>query len=108
MGKSIQKLVIVSHVVHYCFENRLFAYGPYAREIDLWGDLFPYVQIVAPVRYGRPPGDSVAFSGNNISILRVIETGGDSFRAKLAQLVCLPSIVSGLCRAMRSADAIHV
>jgi hypothetical protein len=39
MSKALQNLAIVSHVIPYCSEDRLFAYRPYAREIDVWADL---------------------------------------------------------------------
>jgi hypothetical protein len=38
-AKRLHSLVIVGHVVHYCSEGGLFAYGPYAPEIDVWADL---------------------------------------------------------------------
>jgi len=106
---SVRRLVIVSHVVHYRYGGKLHAYGPYAREIDIWADLFPEVVIASPCREGeRPPGDCVAFTRPNISILPQKETGGTTLRAKLAQFLMLPVLIWGLCRAMRSADAIHV
>src|SRR5665213_3988922 len=41
------KLLVVSHVPHYAQAGRLHAYGPYAREIDLWAQIFDHVQIAA-------------------------------------------------------------
>lgn len=103
-----QKLLIVSHVVHYRHAGGLYAYGPYAREIDIWADLFPRVIIAAPCRNETPPPDCLAFTRNNISIDPQLETGGHTVAAKAKQLALLPLLVLGLCRAMRRADAIHV
>lgn len=100
--------MIVSHVVHYCSEGGVFAYGPYAREIAMWADLFPRIVIAAPLRYAPPPADCQAFRRSNISVLPVKEAGGPSLRAKFTQLLSLPSLIASLCRAMRTADAIHV
>lgn len=108
MSNPIADLLIVSHVVHYYAEGRIFAYGPYAREIDVWADLFPQVRIAAPTRQQLPPADCLAFTRSNISMHPVTETGGSSFGAKLRQLASLPSLVGALCEAMRRADAIHV
>jgi glycosyltransferase involved in cell wall biosynthesis len=108
MPKKIRQLLIVSHVVHYCFENRVFAYGPYAREIDIWADLFPSIAIAAPIRHASPPPDCLPFTRANISVFPVTETGGDSLRSRIAQLLSLPLLIRGLCAAMRKADAIHV
>jgi len=101
-------LVIVSHVVHFCSGNRLFAYGPYAREVDVWADLFSQVVIAAPLRLDAPPDDSLPFQRSNISMFPMKETGGDSWRAKLAQALCLPVLVGRLVEVMLQADAIHV
>jgi glycosyltransferase involved in cell wall biosynthesis len=101
-------LVIVSHVVHFDAGTRLLAYGPYAREIDIWADLFDQVIIAGPVSSRTPDGDAVPFTRPNIAIHAVPETGGRTVGAKLAQLAMLPSIIWSLVAAMRRADAIHV
>lgn len=102
------RLVIVSGVVHYQSEGRLWAYGPYAREIDIWADLFSEVVIAAPCCSETPAADSLPFTRDNIAIAPQMETGGNSLRAKLIQLILLPWLVRGLWRAMRHADAVHV
>jgi glycosyltransferase involved in cell wall biosynthesis len=102
------RLLIVSHVVHYRFEGRLFAYGPYAREIDLWADLFRELVIASPCREERPPGDCLEFTRRNISMAPQKQSGGETLSAKIALLATLPAMLLGLVRAMRNADAIHV
>jgi glycosyltransferase involved in cell wall biosynthesis len=101
-------LLIVSHVVHYQRGNELFAYAPYAREIEIWADLFSKVTIAAPCRRMEPPGDAAPLARANISIRPQRETGGETARAKLAALLHLPGVVWTLGQAMRRADAIHV
>ena len=103
-----KRLLVVSHVVHYQHEGNLAAYGPYAREIDIWADLFETVVIAAPLSHAQPPGDCLAFTRKNISLCPQREAGGDTLRAKLGLLAAVPSLVLGLARAMRGADAIHV
>lgn len=105
---DVQNLLIVSSAIHYRHGGGLFAYGPYAREIDIWADIFPRVSIAAPCRDEAPPGDCLPFTRANIEVVPQLETGGDDFRAKAKQVLLLPALVFGLCRAMRRADAIHV
>ena len=105
---SEMRLVVVSHVVHYRFEGRLFAYGPYAREIVLWAGLFGEVAIASPCRDERPPADCLAFDSDNISIMPQVEAGGETMFAKLALLAALPAMLVRLARAMAQGDAIHV
>jgi glycosyltransferase involved in cell wall biosynthesis len=108
LTQSISKLLIISAAVHYRHEGRLYAYGPYAREIDIWADLFPQVSIAAPCRAERPPGDCLPFTRSNIEVVAQKETGGDSLSAKLKQILALPWLVWGLSRAMRGVEAVHV
>jgi len=106
--KEINNLVIVSHVVHYKWDNILYAYGPYAREIDIWADLFPNVTIAAPLRNEKPPSDCLPFSRANIDASPQIERGGDTLKDKIVQVLSLPVLLFGLSAAMWRADAIHV
>jgi glycosyltransferase involved in cell wall biosynthesis len=108
MRPRIDNLLIVSHVVHYHHAGRLFAYGPYAREIDIWADLFPRVVIASPCRNEPPPADCLPFTRSNISVLPQLDTGGNTLKAKVQQVLALPRMVARLCRAMSTAEAIHV
>ena len=103
-----KRLLVVSHVVHFEHAGQLSAYGPYAREIDIWADLFESVTIAAPLRRAMPPGDCLPFTRRNISIDAQREAGGDGLRAKVGLVAAVPSLVVGLVRSMRKADAIHV
>ncbi|HZN11614.1 MAG TPA: glycosyltransferase, partial [Blastocatellia bacterium] len=101
-------LVIVSHVTHYWDGTRLSAFGPYAREIDVWADLFREVVIAAPSGSGAAPGDYLPFTRPNIRLCGQRETGGPGLKSKTLQLLSLPWLVAGLARAMWRAEAIHV
>jgi glycosyltransferase involved in cell wall biosynthesis len=107
-GDRIERLLVVSHVVHYEYGGCLHAYGPYAREIDIWADLFPTVAIAAPVRREKPPGDCLPFTRPNIELVPQLETGGTTALAKARQALAVPQLLYSLGRAMMSADAIHV
>ncbi len=102
------RLLILSNVIHYRHEGRLHAYGAYAREIDVWADLFPEVVIAAPCREAAPSSLALPFTRKNISVAPQIEAGGDTFRAKLGLAAALPALVRGLTREMKEADAIHI
>ena len=102
------RLLITSHVVHYEFNGRLFAYGPYAREIDLWAELFREVVIASPCRRQTPPGDCLPFAQQNIRMDAQKEAGGESLFGKLGLLAAIPAMMWGLLRSMSKADAIHV
>lgn len=107
-GAVPRRLLVVSHVHHYRHGDQLGAYGPYAREIDIWADLFDSVVIAAPLRHGPLPGDCLAFTRTNISVWPQRLAGGETLRAKLGLVPAVPAWIIGLVRAMRTADAIHV
>lgn len=102
------RLVIVTHVAHYAHGNAVFAYGPYAREIHLWAELFEELVIAAPCYRCPPPGDALPLPGRRLKLRPQPETGGTDAAAKLRQLAMLPVLVSTLSVAMWNADAIHV
>ncbi|MCC7495977.1 MAG: glycosyltransferase family 4 protein [Bryobacterales bacterium] len=102
------QILIVSHVVHYAHGGRIHAYGPYAREIDLWAQLFSEVVIAAPCRHTAPSGDCVPLAQSNIRLAPQREAGGETFLAKLSLMIALPSWIWRLSREMFRADAVHV
>jgi len=104
----LQRLLIISHVVHYQHDGLLSAYGPYAREIDMWAGLFPEIVIAAPLRRESRPGDALPFRASNVSMAPQFETGGNRRFSKVVQLAAVPLHLWRLGRAMWDADAIQV
>ncbi|HVB59172.1 MAG TPA: glycosyltransferase [Candidatus Acidoferrales bacterium] len=103
-----EKLVIVSHVVHYRSAGQIHAYAPYVREIEIWADLFEQVLIAAPCREQEPPGDCARLDRHNLRIAPQREAGGETLTAKIKLLASLPGMTWDLCRALRHGDAIQV
>jgi glycosyltransferase involved in cell wall biosynthesis len=106
--RQLDSLLVISHVTHFAWKGHLYAYGPYAREIDVWADLFGSLVIAAPCRQEEPPGDATAFTRSNIRIEPQIEAGGDTLFAKIRLAVVTPALLWSLARAIRRADAVHV
>lgn len=108
MVPNVRRLCIVSHVVHYRHGGAIHAYAPYAREIEIWADLFPEVAIAAPCVDGPPPADAAAIDRPNVRMAPQPRAGGDTLGAKLRQTLMLPVLVVSLIGALRRADAVHV
>ncbi len=102
-----ERLVVVTNVVHYRHEGRVFAYAPYVLEIQSWATLFPRLVLASPCRRGAPPGDCLPLP-HNVSIVPQVESGGETLRAKFVQLAMLPYSVARLILAMGKGDALHV
>ncbi len=105
---GVRRLCIVSHVLHYRHGGVIHAYAPYAREIEIWADLFPEVAIAAPCEDGPPPGDAAKIDRPNVRMDPQPRAGGDSVGAKLRQLAMLPWMIWTLAAAIRRSDAVHV
>jgi len=105
---KLEELLIISHVIHYQYRGELYAYGPYAREIEVWAELFPKVTIASPCLKTAPPGDCIPFTHNNISICPQLQYGGERFINKLQLFFALPLITVSLTRLIRRADVVHV
>ncbi len=102
-----RRLLVITSVVHYYSEGNLFAYGPYAFELNIWAKLFPNIVLAAPCRTAAPPGDALPLA-SNIAIAAQPEMGGTSLLAKARQIVMLPYAIGRLVAATSGVDAIHV
>lgn len=105
---EIKRLLIVARVTHYQHDGKMFAYGAYAREIDIWADLFPEVMVAGTVCDGPPAADCTAFTRDNICVLPVIDQCGVGLASKFRQFSTLPVVACQLAKYMLKADAIHV
>jgi glycosyltransferase involved in cell wall biosynthesis len=102
------RLLIVSHVVHYQRSDGYYAYAPYAKEIELWADLFPEIVIAAPCRNQVPPPGTCIIGRTNVQVAPQREVGGTTWRHKAAILPVLPALIAALSCEMWRADAIHI
>ncbi len=107
--KKFDKLLIISHVIHYEWNGCIYAYGPYLREIDqVWSPLFTQILIASPVRHEPPLGDCLPFSQSNIQMVPQPERGGDRFWDKLIQVITLPYTIYKLIQALNQVEAVHI
>ncbi len=106
--KSPRTLVVISAPRHYLWQSKLWSYGPYAKEIDLWAGLFEEVRIAGPWRREQPPADAVPFTAANVVPASVLETGSDRVFGKLWQILVLPVLALQIALHIRSADAVHI
>jgi glycosyltransferase involved in cell wall biosynthesis len=105
---ELRRLVIVSHVMIFKHNGLLYAHAPYARELNIWADLFQEVIIASPYREGPPLPDSEVLARNNITVAPQHQSGGEKLGEKVMQVISLPLLLWDLARAVRSGDAVHV
>lgn len=101
-------LAIVTAPLHYQWRDRIWSYGPYARELDQWARWFERVTLVGPVHHGPPPEDATALEAEHLDLRPIPLTGGPTLGAKAVQVARVPELLVRLTRACRAADAVHV
>ena len=105
------RLLLISHVPHFQHDGQLWAYGPYAREVDaVWAALFASVCIAAPVKHGPPPADATPFANRNIKLADMPEFSGGRLEkgSRLADLPKLCIAAARLLRLARQAEVVHL
>jgi len=104
----VRTLAVISATYHHRHDGRLWAYAPYARELGIWADLFPRLLVIAPEVDVPPPADTAPIDRENVELVPLPPTGGETWWAKARQLAALPRLAVRIAAALRRADAVHV
>lgn len=102
------KFLIVSHVLHSRDNNKIYGYGPYIKEMNLWLKYVDELCIVAPMREGHPDKIDLAYKHEKIIFNRVPAFNLIGFSSKVKTLFLLPYIFIKIFWAMVWADHIHL
>lgn len=102
------KLLIVSHVAHSLFNSKVYGYGPYIKEMNLWLKHVEAVKIVAPIIEQKPNAIDLAYKHNDLHMLSVPSFNITSKLQKLLTLMKMPYIFFVLLKGMLWADHIHL
>lgn len=120
LGKNIfSKLVVITHCDHTISKNnKLQAYSPYVRELNLWCDLFDVVTIYSPKSTRTSNTNLEEFKKKNIIHKPIFFSNSsnktDSFNTffnfflKFFRFVQLPFVFFQLLPAIYSANVIHL
>ncbi len=60
------KFVILTHAAHIFKEGKVYAYGPYVREMNLWAKYVDEIIIVAPISKEEPSSIHLAYTRQRI------------------------------------------
>jgi glycosyltransferase involved in cell wall biosynthesis len=103
-----KKLLVVARVNHYEHQGKFYASAPYARELDMWAEIFSEVTIAGSLLHGAPTGDCIPFQRKNIRVVSVSETLATGIGARWKQIFLVPRVLWQLAGYMRHAEVIHV
>ncbi|MCM4154681.1 glycosyltransferase family 4 protein [Gramella sp. AN32] len=101
------KFGIFTHAGHFCEEDKLFAYGPYVKEMNLWIDYFDKVLVLAPLASELPKNIDAPYKHENIVLkeLPIIHFEEDGFLISLKKSF---KILLSCITEMRSCDHLHI
>lgn len=101
-------LLIITHVLHKRSADQWYAYGPYVREMNLWGKHAKQLLILAPsVDAGLNPID-LPYEHPNIRLVAVPALNFTRLKYILRSSAWLPLVLWRLFQSIRKADHIHV
>jgi len=102
------KFLIVSHVIHSKFDNKIYGYGPYIKEMNLWIKYVDEVEIVAPLKEGNPDKIDLAYVHDKVTFTQVPAFNIIGIKDKLKTILVTPWIFIKILIAMKRADHIHL
>jgi glycosyltransferase involved in cell wall biosynthesis len=102
------KFLIVSHAEHYKNEEKLLAYAPYVREMNLWLKHVESIEILAPLAQDFDKNINLAYQHQKIKFNEVPAFSLLSLKQIFSTILKLPSILKALHAAMKRADHIHL
>lgn len=102
------KFLIVTHARHFQEGGKIWSYGPYVREMNLWGKYVDSLIIVAPVVNNSPSDIDLSYDHKEINLIPVPEFNIRSIKSCLYSIISIPSISYKILTAMKVADHIHL
>ena len=102
------KFLIVTHTPHWKDQGKLYAYGPYVREMNVWNKQADEVIVLAPRGKGNHTRIHWSYAENDIKWIEIPSFNVLTFQGAFQTLWKLPIILIFLIKAMGKADHIHL
>ena len=102
------KFIIITHVPHIKEQNDYYAYSPYVREINVWGNYVKEILIVAPMASTDKTAIDCAYNHPNIKFNEITNFDILNFKSLFNAFFKIPGICWHIFIAMKKADHIHL
>ena len=99
---------VFTHVVHKKKTQKVFAYAPYIREMNLWISKASEVRIIGPLEDLEPDSIDSPYKHSNLNLVEVPSLYFKSFLGVIRSLVMMIPAIITIFREMRAADHIHI
>lgn len=101
------KFAIITHVPHIKEKDKLYAYAPYVREMNLWIENVDEVLLVAPTTELQPNAIHLSYE-REVRLMEIPGFNAIGLKAKLSALLKMPKLIAVIYKAMSEADHIHL
>lgn len=102
------KFAIITHVEHKQQGNQYFAYAPYVREMNVWGQFVTRLLIVGVLEEQKPTAIDCAYHHKEIVFVPIEAIDVLSWKSRITTFFKLPRITWQIFKAMYQADHIHL
>ncbi|WP_405605372.1 glycosyltransferase [Polaribacter sp. Asnod1-A03] len=102
------KFCIITHAIHKQSKQKIFAYEPYVREMNLWGKYIDEIIILAPVSKDKVENIESSYSHSNIKVVEIPNFNITSIKNLLNSLLVIPKICMSIYKVMKEVDHIHL
>jgi glycosyltransferase involved in cell wall biosynthesis len=100
--------LIISHALHYQEADKILAYRPYVREMNIWLKHVDRVEVLAPVSNDYDLQINSAYQHSDLILTKVPAFSLLNLKELLLTLLKVPEIIWRLFAAMKRADHIHL
>lgn len=102
------KFLIISHTPHKREKDKLFAYGPYIQEMNLWLKHVHEVEIMAPFVSIPPSEIDLEYIHSSVHLNQIPKIEFTSIKKIIWSILRLPNILFLIFKACQRADHIHL
>ena len=102
------KFLLITHAVHKIKDKKIYAYEPYVREMNLWGEHLDEIIIIAPLSKEKVISIEVPYCHDNIRVVEIPNFDITSFKNIFRSILVIPKVSWLIYKAMKQADHIHL
>lgn len=102
-------LGVISDIHHWKSQDgRLFSFGPYVREIDIWNRIFGKTIVTAGKGQGPIPNHSLPYEDLSVEYVPLYHVPGCSWTNRLRRIINIGPIALAVMQVIRKSDVIHL
>lgn len=102
------RFCVVTHVEHKWYQGKLFAYGPYVQEMNLWFSLVEEVYVIAPKTQKSITAIDLPYEHPKLKIIEVPSLHLKNWKHFVKNVLNVLKIISILFQQFKKADHIHL